>query len=145
MPKTYVKGADYKLYLNTNTYASPTWAEIKAVGDISIAPNPDDVEVPERGIATGHLHGEMNPEISFTLMEDTGDSNIETIIAACFSGAVKEIAVSRGAIATTGNKFFRLEAAFFTTNNANRADVGMHDIVARRHANSDYGLSRNTA
>lgn len=146
MAKDYKRGADYRLYLNTNTRASPTWAEIKAVGDIDLGSNPDDIEIAERGIDTGHLAGELDPEITFTLFEDAGDSNVETMLAATLSGAMKEIAVSRGAIATTGNKYWRLEALLLgTQSNCARGEAASYDISARRHANSDYGLTRHTA
>lgn len=146
MAKDYIKGASYLLYLNTGSYGTPTWTQIKAVGDIDLASNPDDVEVPERGMDMGHLQGEDDPSISFTLFEDAGDTNVETLIAALYSGASKEIAVSRGAIATTGNKYWRLEACLMgVTLSAARGDVAQYDVEARRHANSDYAMTRNTA
>ena len=146
MAKDYVKGAAYRLYLNTGTYASPTWAEIKAAGDIDLASNPDDVNVPERGMDMGHMQGEDDPSISFTLFEDAGDSNVETLIAALYSGAMKEIAVARGSIATTGVKYWRLEACLMgVTLAAARGDAAQYAVEARRHANSDYAMSRNTA
>jgi stage V sporulation protein SpoVS len=144
MAKDYQKGADYRLYLNTGTYGSPTWVEIKAVGDITVNANADDVAVPERGMATGHLQGEDDPEITFTLYEDEGDANVETMIAAVYSGALKEIAVCRGSIASGGNKYVRLESCLWGANSANRSDPGQYEITARRHANSDYGLTRAT-
>jgi hypothetical protein len=145
MAKNYIKGHAYKLYLNTGSYGSPTWAEIKACGDIGFDPQPANVEVEERGIGTGHLHGEQDPLITFQLKEDTGDANVETLIAATFSGVMVELAVSRGPIATTGNKYFRLEAVLFAPGQAARGDASSYDVQAFRHANSDYGLSRNTA
>jgi len=144
MAKSYIKGASYKLYLNTGTYASPTWAEIKAVGDISVDKAPDDVEVPERGMDTGHLHGESNPTFSFTLFEDSGDTNVETLIAAIYSGAMKELAVANGAIATTGTKYLRMESVLMGSLSAARADVASYEITAMRHANSDYAMTRTT-
>ena len=144
MAKSYKKGADYRLYLNTGTRGTPTWAEIKACGDITVSPQPDDIEVPERGIGTGHLFGELNPQITFTLFEDSGDTNVETMLAAMFSGAMLEIAVARGAIATTGVKWVRLESVLMGENSAARGDVGQWDVTAQRHANSDYDLTRTT-
>ena len=145
MAKDYVKGADYRLYLNTGSYASPSWTEIKAAGDIDVSTNPDDVEVPERGMDTGHLHGEDDPSITFTLFEDKGDTNVETIVAALYSGTLKEIAVARGAIDTTGTKYWRLEACLMGVKvTSSRGDAASYDVEAKRHANSDYAMSRNT-
>lgn len=146
MAKDYVRGADYKLYLNTGSYGSPTWTEIKAVGDIDVSSNPDDVEVPERGMDTGHLQGEDDPSITFTLFEDKGDTNVETIVAALYSGASKEIAVARGVISTTGVKYWRLEACLMGVKlTAARGDAASYDVEVKRHANSDYAMTRNTA
>ncbi len=146
MAKDYVKGADYKLYLNTGSYGSPTWTLINAVGDIDVSSNPADVEVPERGMDTGHLQGEDDPAITFTLFEDKGDTNVETIIAALYSGASKELAVARGVIGTTGTKYWRMECCLMGVKvAAARGDVASYDVEAKRHANSDYAMSRNTA
>lgn len=145
MAKDYKRGADYKLYLNTGTYGTPTWVEIVAVGDIDVNSNPDDVEVPERGMDMGHLQGEDDPEITFTLFEDAGNANVETLIAACYSGTMKEIAVSRGVKATTGVIWWRLEACLMgVAATGARGEAGAMDVTARRHANSDYAMTRNT-
>ena len=145
MAKDYIKGSAYRLYLNTGTYGSPTWVEIKACGNIGVASNPDDVSVPERGNDMGHLQGEDDPSITFDLFEDAGDSNVETLIAALYSGAMKEIAVARGAIATSGTKYWRLEAVLMGVDlSADRPDPSTYNVQAFRHANSDYPMSRNT-
>ncbi|MCP4228870.1 MAG: hypothetical protein GY771_01810, partial [bacterium] len=103
MAKDYQKGDDYKLYFNTATYATPTWAEIVAADDIAVEINKSDIEVPERGIDTGHLQGKGDGTLSFTLMEDTGDTNVESMIAAVLTDATMiHLAVSRGDITTTG-------------------------------------------
>lgn len=94
----------------------------------------------------GHLQGEDDPEITFTLLEDAGDANVETLIAACYSGAKVEIAVARGLIATTGVKFWRLEACLMGVSaSGERGSPASMAVSARRHANSDYPMSRNTA
>jgi hypothetical protein len=146
MAKDYKRGADYRLYLNTGAYASPSWVLIKACGDIDVASNPDDVQVPERNGPTGHLHGEDDPAITFTLFEDAGDSNVETLIAAIFDGSMKHIAVTRGDIATSGTKYWHLEACLMGVNlGAARGDPAQYDVEARRHANSDNPMVRATA
>ncbi len=145
MAKDYKKGSDYRLYLNTGSYGAPTWAEIKACGDVAVANQPVDVEVPERGMDTGHLQGEKDPQFTFTLFEDAGDSNVETLVAAIYAGTMKELAVSRGPLATTGNKYFRMESVLFADVSANRADPSQYAVTAKRHANSDYAMTRNTA
>ena len=144
MAKDYKRGADYKLFLNTASRATPTWVEIPGVGDIDVSSNPDDVEVPERGMDTGHLQGEDNPEITFTLYEDAGNSNVETMIDAMFAGTLIEIAVSRlSTISASGNKYWRLEACLMgAALNASRGEPAGYEVSAKRHANSDYAMTR---
>ncbi|MGD9632653.1 MAG: hypothetical protein AB7I57_18325 [Pirellulales bacterium] len=144
MAKNKIKGASWKLYLNTGTRVSPTWVEIKDCGDVNADNQPDDVTVPERGMGTGHLNGENDPLITFDLFLDTGDSNIETMVAAIYSGAMVEIAVCPGPIATAGLKALRLESLLRAPVNANRSDVTTYNVSAFRHANSDFDLTRFT-
>jgi|SRR3972149_818842 len=145
MAKDYKKGADYRLYFNTGSYATPTWAEIKACGDVSADPNPDDVTVPERGMDMGHLHGEKDTSFTFTLYEDVGDTNVETMIAAIYSGVMVHLAVSRGDIETALTKYLHMECLLRGGVTANRGDAASYDVTANRHANSDNGLVRATA
>jgi hypothetical protein len=142
--KDYVKGSDYRLNFNTGSHGSPTWVQIKACGDVTADPNPDDVVVPERGMDTGHMNGEKDPSFTFTLYEDKGDSNVETLVAAIYSGAMVELAVSRGSIATPTTKYLMMECVLRAPLGANRSDPSQYDVTAFRHANSDYALTRNT-
>lgn len=145
MAKDYTKGDKYRLYLNTGTYASPTWAQIAAYADPTVDPAKGDVEVPEQNQDTGHLHGVGDPVISITLLEDEGDTNVETLIAASVSGDLTHIAISRGDITTTGTKYWHLEACIFAPLSASRGDAASYDLEAKRHANSDVSLVRATA
>ena len=113
MAKDYKRGADYKLYLPGGTPAAPTFAannEVKAAGDIDVNTNPDDISVPERGGSTGHLQGEDDPAITFTLFEDAGNANVTTLVNAMASGAPVHIAVARGDATVAGTKYWALEA-----------------------------------
>lgn len=148
MAKQFIKGASYKLYLNTASHTTPTWAEITEAGDIDLATNPEDISVPERGTDTGHLKGERDPSITFNLMENTGNTNVETIIAALDAAAntLVELAVSRGDITVTGTKAWRQESCLMGVKlGAKRGDVAQYDVEAKRHANSDYAMSRVTS
>lgn len=146
MAKNYIRGADYKLYLDTaSNFTTPTWVEIKAVGNVSCATNPDDVEIPERGMDTGHLKGENNPAFKFTLYEDQGDAHVETLIANGLAGTITHLAVSRGPIATSGTKYLHMECLMLGIDlSADRPDPSSYDVNAYRHANSDNNLARAT-
>tara|TARA_B100001123_G_C15139083_1_gene958711 strand:+ start:248 stop:694 length:447 start_codon:yes stop_codon:yes gene_type:complete len=146
MAKTYQLGDDYKLYYRSSgTYASPTWSHVAAADSISVDFAPTDIAVNERGIETGHLQGKGDPSFSFSLMEDTGDTNVEALIDATLTDAtLVHLAVSRGDIATSGVKYFHMECALFGGVTADQGGVASYDIEARRHANSDNGFTRAT-
>ena len=150
MAKDYKKGDDYKLYLDTaNSWDTPTWVEIKAASELTLDRVPADVEVPERGEDTGHLHGKADPVISFTLLEDAGDANVETLIAAIHnddnSTNMVHLAVSRGDIATATTKYWHMEAVLLGAPlSAGRGEPASYDVEAKRHANSDHTLTRET-
>jgi hypothetical protein len=145
MAKDYKKGHQYRLYLNTATWASPTYVQIKAVDIEGYDINPDDIEVPESGSDMGHLHGEKDPQIRFRLLEDSGDSNVETLIANLHDGTLTSLALARGNIATTGVKYVRMECVLRAPLGAARADASSFDVTAMRHANSDQVFTRGTA
>ena len=42
-------GVEWRLYINTGTYAAPTWSEVSAAKDISMPDDSDEIETPERG------------------------------------------------------------------------------------------------
>lgn len=146
MAKDYKKGAKYRLYFRSGgTYGSPTWAWIKAAVEVSCDCNFDDVVVPESGSDTGHLKGEKDPTFTFTLYEDAGDTNVETLIAAIYDqDTMVHLAVSRGDIATSQTKWVDMECLLRAPLGANRADASSYDVTAYRHANSDNNLRRNT-
>jgi hypothetical protein len=146
MAKSYLKGDDYRLYLNTGSYGTPTWTRVKAVNDLAVDFAPSDIVVPEQGISDGHLQGYGDPSITFTLFEDTGDTSVTAIVTAMLAGTMKEIAVSGGDIATTGTKYYRLESCFTgVAHKQSRGEPSQWDVEAKRHANSDNEFTRATA
>lgn len=145
MAKDYKKGDEYRLYYDTATsWASPTWVQIKAFVDPSVDPAKGDVEVPEQNEDTGHLQGNGDPVISFTLFDDDGDTNVEALVAASLDGSMKHIAISRGDIATSGVKYWHMESVIMAPLSASRGDAAQYDLEAKRHANSDNSLTRAT-
>jgi len=147
MAKDYNKGEDYQFYLDTaNTWATPTYVLINAIDDLTVDPGPSDVEVPARGISTGHLQGKHDPTISFTLLDDVGDANVETLVAAIMSGASTHIMVSDGIITETGtHRIWHMEAVLTSGGlEVGQGDPASYSVEAKRHANSDFELTRDT-
>ena len=125
---------------------TPVWEEIKAVDDLAVDPQVADIAVNDREADTGHLHGKTDSLFSFTLLEDIGDTNVETMIAALIDdSAMIHLALSRGVIATSGVKYWHAECVLFGGLTASQGDAASYDVEARRHANSDNGFVRATA
>lgn len=145
MPKNYLKGDDFKLYLNTGTYATPVWTLLKCFKDLAYDPAKADIVVEEHGASDGHLQGYGDPTFSFTLFDDAGDTNAQALVTAAEAGTLKELAVANGAIATSGTKYWRLECCLTSSAlSANKGEAASYSIEARRHANSDNDISRTT-
>lgn len=147
MAKSYSKGLEYRLYLNTGTYALPTWVEVPQASEIGVNPNKADVEVPERGADTGHLHGKGNGMFSLTLMEDKGSTSVDTLVAALMDDSTPvHLAVSRGDLAVSGTVYYHAECCLLSGELSTDQDgVSAYDIEAYRHANSDNGFLKATA
>ena len=146
MAKDYKKGDQFRLYYDSaSNWALPTWVEIKAFVDPTIDPAKGDVEVSPQSGDTGHLHGNGDPTISFTLLEDEGDANVGTLISNSLNGTMTHLAISAGNIAVIGTKYWHMECALYAPNSASRGDVSQFDLEAKRHANSDNTLTRATA
>lgn len=140
MAKNYQKGDDYKLYYDTaDSWSAPTYVEIKAVGDLAVDPGIADVEVPERGSSTGHLQGDGDPSITFTLFEDAGDANVTALIDAIHDGSMVHLAVCRG----TGTPGWHMECCLVGAPfSASRGEPAGYEVEAKRHANSDNDFTR---
>jgi hypothetical protein len=145
MAKDHSKADEWCLWLDTaDNWASPTWAQIKAFVDPNIDPEKADIEITPQNEETGHLQGPGNPMFGFTIQDDKGDANVQTILDALESGEMVHLAISRGNIATAGVMYFHMECVLFGARAASRGSVASSDIEARRHANSDHPLTKAT-
>ncbi len=146
MAKDYLKGDDFKLYLNTGTDAVPVWTLLKCQKDLAFDPAKADIVIEEAGISDGHLQGYGDPAFTFTLFDDKGDTNAQTLITAAEAGTLKELAIANGVIATTGTKYWRLECCVISSPGSfNKGEAASYSIEAKRHANSDNDIVRSTA
>lgn len=138
MAKDYQKGENYSLYLDTaNTWGAATWVKIKAIGDLAVDQAPGDVEVPERGLSTGHLHGDGDSAFTFTLFEDSGDTNLDDIIDAIYDGSSIHLAVAR----EEGEPYWHMECCLVGAPlTANRGELVGWEVEAKRHGDSDNGF-----
>jgi len=143
MDRDYKKGDIYNLYLNSAPYLAPVWDIIVAADDISVDPQFTDIEVPERGVDLGHMHGKGDGLFSFTLLEDAGNTEVEILIAALLDDTtLMHLAICRGDILVDAQSYWHAECALFGSLSANQGEVASYDIEAKRHINSDYGFLR---
>lgn len=139
MAKDFIKGDSYSLYRNTGSYGTPTWVKVLAVGDLAVDVAPADIEVPVRGLPTGHLQGDGDPTISFTLYEDAGDAGVTALVDAMHDGDLVHLAVARG----NAKPYWHMECVLTGVGfSASRGEPAAWEVEAKRHANSDYGMVR---
>lgn len=146
MAKDFQKATKYRLMFRTGgTYGSPTWVFISAALNPACDPGFEDIAIPEQGMDTGHLKGERDPVFTFELLEQKGDTNVETLIAAIYDpDTMVHLAISRGDIATAGTKWVDMECVLFAPLGADRPNPSSYQVTARRAANSDNPLRRST-
>lgn len=104
-----ITGADCKLYRNTATHASPTWALIDEAQDVTINWAVDKAETSDRGSRfKNYSQGNIEVSISFTMNYKRGNSNFSTLIALATPPCAEiEFAAMDTTIATTGAQGLR--------------------------------------
>jgi hypothetical protein len=96
-------------YLNTNTYASPSWSPITAISDFNVAPKFDAADAPSR-ISRIKLTIKtlMALEIGGKLKaSDVNDANYTTIRAALITDVALDLMILNGSSSTNGATGFR--------------------------------------
>lgn len=105
-------GGEEKLYRNSNTYGSPTWAEMRNVSDVDVPDSRSEVEAQVRAHYpfVGSLVGKRKVGLSWKMLKTTSttDTDLTAMITAYEAGTVVEFAIADGAIATTGTKYRRV-------------------------------------
>lgn len=98
------KGKDAVLYLNTNTYASPTWAAYCNVGDLSVNLTKNTSNASTR-CGDGWVEsvpGLKDATISFTSNYDIQDTQQNELVQSYLTDATVDVYVADGDITTTG-------------------------------------------
>ncbi len=104
------KGKDAVLYINTGTYASPTWSAICNVTDVSVSMTKNASDASTR-CGDGWMEsipGLRDATISFTSNFDTSDTNQATLITSYMDDSTVDVYVANGDITVSGTyKGFR--------------------------------------
>ena len=108
-------GLDAKLFRNTASYATPTWAEITNVRDVTLNLDAGEADVTTRGnngwratVATL-----KDGSIEFEMVWDSDDDDFTAIRDAFLNKTSVEMAVMDGSMATSGSQGLR--ASFMVT------------------------------
>lgn len=108
-------GLNAKLYRNTASYGTPTWALIGNVQDLTANDSMDEADVSTRG-SGGFAEAEptlRTLELSFGMINKPGDADVAAFLAAYTARSSIDIAVMDGPIATAGSKGVRARYKIF--------------------------------
>ena len=101
-----VLGLNGHAYENTNTWASPTWAEITNIRDLTINLEAADADVSSR--AGGGFRQRVatlkDGSVSFQMVWDTTDARFTALQTAFFANTSVELAFMDGLINTNGSQ-----------------------------------------
>lgn len=107
-------GGDWKLYYNSATNASPTWVEIKKVGDVNL-----DIEITAAPVLIRETVFDLNlparikvNSLDMDLAVDISGTVWEALRGFAFNRTNKQFAVCNASIATNGTQGFKFFAFF---------------------------------
>jgi hypothetical protein len=94
----FVLAENAKLYYNTGTYASPTWAEICNVKDLTLSLEKDEVDVTTRcsGGFKEYADGLLDANVTFNMLYDPSDAAFTALQTAFFAKTAVEVLVLDG-------------------------------------------------
>lgn len=103
-------GIDCKLYVNTGTYASPTWVEVVDAKDVNIPDTRAEGDSSVRGMNMSSVTpGQRTVQITFDMRYDNDAAAYEAIKAAYDGRTVMGVLATDGPRATAGVEGFRLD------------------------------------
>ncbi len=102
-------GMEAKLYRNSGSYGTPTWAELSNVKDVTLNLEKGEADVTTRANSGWKATAATlkDASIEFEMVWDTSDAGFEAIKDAYFNNTAIELAVMDGAIAAAGSQGLR--------------------------------------
>ena len=106
-------GLDAKLFLNSGSYASPTWEELPNVKDLTLNVEAGEADASTRGNGgwRATLATLKDGSIEFEMIWDTADAGFTAIKDAFFNNTPIEFAALDGDVATAGSQGLRATMA----------------------------------
>ena len=108
-------GLDAKLYRNTGSYGSPSWAEIENVRDLTLSMPKGEADVSTRGNGGwGADAGTLKrASIEFSMVNRESDTDLDAIRDSFLNNTDVEYAVMDGNITTSGSEGLRATMQVF--------------------------------
>lgn len=102
-------GMQAKLYRNSGTHATPVWAELTNVKDVTLNMEAGEADVTTRGNSgwKATIATLRNGSVEFEMVWDTSDPGFTAIQGAFFNNTSLEFAVMDGDITQTGTQGLR--------------------------------------
>lgn len=133
-----------KLYINSGTYASPTWDEVTLVKDVQLNMEKGEADVTTRasGGYTETADGLISATIDFGILYDTTDTEFNSLRSAFTGKTSVEVLVLDGDQSTTGNQGLRATCMVKTFNRSETlGEALMVDVSLLPTSNSDSAPS----
>lgn len=120
-----------KLYRNTGTYQSPIWNPVENVKDVTLTMSANEADVTTRagGGFVQSLPTTTAIEVTFQMLSQTGDLDLDAIKTAFFNKTDIEIACMNGPITEPDARGIRFTGRVYTfTRNEALADAQSFDV-----------------
>jgi len=131
---------DAKLYYNTGTYGSPTWALICNIKDLTLQMESSETDVTTR-CGSGfreYVAGLTDVSVTFSMLYDPSDTPWEALRAHFFAKTVEEFLVLDGPTGTPGSEGLRVHCIVTSfTRNETLGEALMTDVVLRPAPNAN--------
>lgn len=119
-------GGDCKLYINTGSWASPTWTEVTNVRDLTMSLSKTLADASRRVSAwKQYVSGQKDTRITFQMVWDDEDTNFQLFLDAYNNDTTVECLVISGAYNVAGTEGLR---AVFEIANCQRNEP-LDDVV----------------
>lgn len=111
MSVTRKRGRDIKIYFDdTGEVGDGTWTEVTGLRDRSLPASPKEVDMTAGDDAWElKLPGDNEEHIEFSVIDDSSNTSLTTLLTLADSGTVRGWAFANGPIATVGTKGVRFD------------------------------------
>ncbi|GMV72850.1 MAG: hypothetical protein AMXMBFR77_26870 [Phycisphaerales bacterium] len=132
-------GLDCKLYRNTGTWGSPTWAEVGNARDVTVNLERGEADLTTRANAgwratVGTL---KDASLEFEMVWDPGDAGFAAVRDAFLNGTVLDMVALDGGIAVSGSQGLRAEFSILSFSRSEPLEEGVTVNVTAKPAYSE--------